>query len=149
MTDPTIYICSPDDPQMVPTVGAENLFILINAPRHSFSNGFDWSKPEVVESYGEMIIDLIEAKGIKIRDRILVKKFRSPLDIENDYASLGGSIYGPSSNGKRAAFRRAPNKSALRGLYNVGGSAHPGGGLPLVGLSGEIVADLISESING
>lgn len=149
VTDPTIYICSPDDPQMVPTVGAENLFILINAPRHSFSNGFDWSQPEVVESYGEMIIDLIEAKGVKIRDRILVKKFRSPFDIENDYASLGGSIYGPSSNGKRAAFRRAPNKSALRGLYNVGGSAHPGGGLPLVGLSGEIVADLISESING
>jgi phytoene desaturase len=165
VTDPTIYICSPDDPQMVPTAGAENLFILINAPRHSNSysnsysnsqanpgssrNGFDWSRPGVVESYGEMIIDLMEAKGINIRDRIVVKKFRSPLDIEKDYASLGGSIYGPSSNGVRAAFRRAPNKSALRGLYNVGGSAHPGGGLPLVGLSGEIVADLISASVNG
>jgi len=48
----------------------------------------------------------------------------------------------------RAAFRRAPNVSKLKGLYNVGGSAHPGGGLPLVGLSGEIVADAISDSVN-
>jgi phytoene dehydrogenase-like protein len=28
-------------------------------------------------------------------------------------------------------------------LYCVGGSAHPGGGLPLVGLSAEIVAEAI------
>jgi phytoene dehydrogenase-like protein len=95
-----------------------------------------------------MIDLLIERSGIDFRDRIIVKKFRSPLDIEKDYASLGGSIYGPSSNGMRAAFRRAPNVSRLRGLYNVGGSAHPGGGLPLVGLSGEIVADAISREAN-
>jgi phytoene desaturase len=149
VSDPTIYICSPDDPAMVPSHGGENLFILINAPRHEPMSGFDWSQPSFVESYGERMIDLlIERSGIDFRDRIIVKKFRSPLDIEKDYASLGGSIYGPSSNGMRAAFRRAPNVSRLRGLYNVGGSAHPGGGLPLVGLSGEIVADAISREAN-
>ncbi len=149
VSDPTIYICSPDDPAMVPSHGGENLFILINAPRHEPTSGFDWSQPSFVESYGERMIDLlIERSGIDFRDRIIVKKFRSPLDIEKDYASLGGSIYGPSSNGMRAAFRRAPNVSRLRGLYNVGGSAHPGGGLPLVGLSGEIVADAISREAN-
>ena len=149
VTDPTIYICSPDDPAMVPKEGGENLFILINAPRHEPGSGFDWSSQGVVEEYGERIIEiLVDRTGIDFRDRITVKRFRSPLDIENDYASAGGSIYGPSSNGIRAAFRRAPNVSRLAGLYNVGGSAHPGGGLPLVGLSGEIVADAISTRAN-
>lgn len=149
VSDPTIYICSPDDPAMVPSEGGENLFILINAPRHEPGSGFDWSDPNLVESYGERMIDLlIKRSGVDFRERIVVKKFRSPLDIERDYASLGGSIYGPSSNGMRAAFRRAPNVSRLSGLYNVGGSAHPGGGLPLVGLSGEIVADAISREAN-
>jgi len=149
VTDPTIYICSPDDPTMVPAQGGENLFILVNAPRHEPGSGFDWSDEAVSGRYGERIIEiLIDRIGIDFRDRIAVKKFRTPLDIERDYGSEGGSIYGPSSNGMRAAFRRAPNVSRLEGLYNVGGSAHPGGGLPLVGLSGEIVADAISARAN-
>lgn len=147
--DPTIYICSPNDPSMVPESGGENLFVLVNAPRHDPIDGFDWSQPGVVDTYGEKIIEeMVSRIGVDFRDRIQVKKFRSPLDIEMDYQSLGGSIYGPSSNGIRAAFRRAPNVSRLDGLYNVGGSAHPGGGLPLVGLSGEIVADAISARAN-
>ena len=46
----------------------------------------------------------------------------------------------------RAAFLRATNASPVPGLYLVGGSAHPGGGLPLVGMSAEIVADLIGRA---
>ena len=33
----------------------------------------------------------------------------------------------------------------LRGLYFAGGSVHPGGGIPLVVLSGKIAALLIAE----
>lgn len=152
VADPTFYICSPKDESMLPHRDAESLFILINAPRHQPVDGFDWSDDEVVCRYGESMIDLLARRmgdqGKELRSRIQVKEFRSPVTIESEYASLGGSIYGPSSNGMRAAFRRAPNVSKLKGLYNVGGSAHPGGGLPLVGLSGEIVADAISHSIN-
>lgn len=152
VADPTFYICSPKDSSMLPDPDAESLFILINAPRHQPIDGFDWSDDTLVNSYGESMIDLLATKmgerGRFLRERIQVKEFRSPRTIESEYASLGGSIYGPSSNGMRAAFRRAPNVSLLKGLYNVGGSAHPGGGLPLVGLSGEIVADAISESVN-
>jgi phytoene dehydrogenase-like protein len=35
------------------------------------------------------------------------------------------------------------DRSPVRGLFLVGGSAHPGGGLPLVALSAKIVVDLI------
>ena len=46
----------------------------------------------------------------------------------------------------RAAFLRPANQSPIPGLYLVGGSSHPGGGLPLVGLSAEIVADLVGDA---
>ena len=60
--------------------------------------------------------------------------------------SVGGSIYGTRSNGARAAFLRPANRSPVPGLFLVGGSSHPGGGLPLVGLSAAIVAGLVGPA---
>ena len=142
---PTIYICSPNDPEMVKSEGHEALFVLVNAPRHSenTSEGFNWSEREFTQQYANSIIDQIEAQGISIRDRLDLLEIRTPLDLENSVSAPGGSIYGTSSNGPRAAFLRAKNRSPLKNLYLVGGSAHPGGGLPLVGLSAEIVANAI------
>ena len=54
--------------------------------------------------------------------------------------------YGTSSNGARAAFLRPANRSPVPGLYLVGGSSHPGGGLPLVGLSAAIVAEQVGRA---
>ena len=76
-------------------------------------------------------------------------EFRSPLDLQLSTGAPGGSIYGTSSNGKRAAFLRAKNTSDIKNLYCVGGSAHPGGGLPLVGISGELVAESIIRAQGG
>ena len=59
-----------------------------------------------------------------------------------------GSLYGISSNSRMAAFMRHPNRSKrYQGLFFCGGSAHPGGGMPLVVLSGKIAADLIRRDI--
>ena len=91
------------------------------------------------------LISQIEAAGIPIRERLEVLEIRTPLDLQESVSAPGGSIYGSSSNGARSAFARAKNRSPIKGLYLVGGSAHPGGGLPLVGLSAEIVANAILE----
>jgi len=57
-----------------------------------------------------------------------------------------GSLYGTSSNSKMAAFMRHPNDSkTTAGLYFVGGSVHPGGGIPLCLSSAAIVSNLIKE----
>ncbi|MEY3925746.1 MAG: hypothetical protein RIQ63_1097, partial [Actinomycetota bacterium] len=37
----------------------------------------------------------------------------------------------------------------LKGLYLVGGSSHPGGGLPMVAISARIVDDAINQDLNG
>jgi len=143
---PTIYICAPRDPRMVKDVGHEAWFVLVNAPRHALGGaGYDWSDPEFKQRYANSIIDQIEAAGISVRERLEVLEIRTPLDLQESVNAPGGSIYGSSSNGARSAFSRAKNRSPIKGLYLVGGSAHPGGGLPLVGLSAEIVANAILD----
>lgn len=144
--DPAIYICNPKDSEMVPSDNHEAWTILVNAPRHEPTFGCDWNKPGLKENYAESIIDLIERRGIKVRNRIEVMKVRTPADLEREHLAPGGSIYGTSSNGPRSAFLRAKNRSPITNLYCVGGSAHPGGGLPLVGISAEIVANAIAEN---
>ena len=141
---PTIYICAPNDDQMVKDSSLESWSVLVNTPHHG-ADGFDWSDENFARTYANSIIDQIEARGISVRDRLESLTIRTPADLERTVRAPGGSIYGTSSNGARAAFMRAKNRSPIKGLYCVGGSAHPGGGLPLVGMSGEIVANAVGS----
>jgi phytoene desaturase len=141
--DPTIYICAPNDPAMVKGEDKEAWFVLVNAPRHEPGTGWDWSKGSSL--YASKIIAKLDALGLRVSERLDVMEFQSPMDLEKNVGAPGGSIYGTSSNGARSAFLRASNTSPLKNLYCVGGSAHPGGGLPLVGISAEIVAEAISK----
>ena len=146
--DPAIYACVPDDPLMRPNEDSEAWFILVNTPRNGDGREgtVDWSAPGAAEAYADHLLALLAARGTDIRDRILWRELRTPADLERTTRAPGGSIYGSSSNGPRAAFQRPANKSPVPGLFLVGGSAHPGGGLPLVGLGAEIVADLIPRA---
>jgi len=92
------------------------------------------------------VLAVMAARGVDVRDRVLWREIRTPADLADRTAAPGGAIYGTSSNGARSAFLRAANASPVPGLFCVGGSAHPGGGLPLVGLSAKIVADAIGPA---
>jgi phytoene desaturase len=144
--DPTIYACVPDGPEMRPDDRHESWFLLINAPTHGDGKRqFDWTD-EYAQSYADKMIDLLADRGVDLRPRILWREVITPADLAQRTRAPGGSIYGTSSNGMRAAFLRPSNQSPIPGLYLVGGSAHPGGGLPLVGLSAEIVANQIGRA---
>ena len=150
-TDPAIYVCSPNDPLMRPDADHESWFILVNAPRHSreprANDGtIDWDAPGLRETYADHVLGLLADRGMDVRPRVLWREIRTPADLERGVRAPGGSIYGTSSNGSRAAFARPSNRSPISGLYLVGGSSHPGGGLPLVGMSAEIVADLVAAN---
>jgi phytoene desaturase len=144
--DPAIYISAPDDSTLRPDNAHEAWFVLVNAPRHDPGRGVDWDAPALAEHYADRILRLMAERGLDIRDRVLWREVRTPADLERDTRSVGGSIYGTSSNGARAAFLRPANRSTVDGLFLVGGSSHPGGGLPLVGMSAAIVADLIGPA---
>jgi phytoene desaturase len=131
--DPTIYVCAHQ----------ESWSVLVNAPRHDPDSGWDWRNNP--KAYAETIISKLDELGLKVSERLDVMEFRTPYDLQENVGAPGGSIYGTSSNGARAAFLRAKNRSPLKSLYCVGGSAHPGGGLPLVGMSAELVAEAIKS----
>jgi len=132
--DPTIYIAntSYSDPAHAPD-GGSNLFILVNAPY--LSNQYNWDNRQ--REYKNHIVSTLEKRGLDdLNKHIIYSKTITPRDFFQKYRSNRGSIYGTSSNSKLAAFARPRNKSRqLKGLYLVGGSTHPGGGIPLVTLS--------------
>lgn len=145
--DPTIYVSVARDSVVAPS-GHECWFVLVNAPRHSPSRdgGIDWDAPGLRDSYADHVLELMARRGVDVRDRILWREIRTPSDLEARTRAIGGSIYGTSSNGVRSAFLRPANRSRVPGLFLVGGSSHPGGGLPLVVLSAHIVARMIGDA---
>ena len=146
--DPTLYVSAPDDPAVRPD-GCEAWFVLVNAPRHACAGGrgaVDWEAPGLAASYADGLLDLLAARGLPVRDRVRWSQVLSPADLERRTGAMGGAIYGTSSNSATAAFLRPANRSPVPGLFLVGGSSHPGGGLPLVTLSAQIVAGLIGPA---
>ena len=145
--EPTVYVSAPDDPALRPGPDTEAWFVLVNAPRHGTGPGaVDWTTPGRTDAYADHVLAVLARRGLDVRSRLLWREVRSPADLEAGTRSPGGAVYGTSSNGVRAAFLRPANRSPVPGLFLVGGSAHPGGGLPLVGLSAAIVADLVGPA---
>jgi len=139
--DPTIYvyISSRFNKSDAPD-GHENWFVMINTP---FDSGQDWEN-ETRRMRKVIIEKLSTALRKDIAARIVFEKILTPRLIEYQTGSLRGSLYGISSNSRFAAFLRQRNASRdWRRLYFCGGSAHPGGGMPLVMLSGKITAGKI------
>jgi phytoene desaturase len=146
--DPTIYInitsktCAEDAPaggQDARNKG-ENWFVLINAPKHA---GQDWTAM-AAQARAAALKRLSQELGADIEPLIEAERCITPEIIERETGSTYGSLYGIASNDRSAAFLRHPNRSArIKGLYFAGGSAHPGGGMPLALLSGTIAAQLV------
>lgn len=143
--EPTVYVCasSKTDARQAPE-GCENLFVLVNAPyTDQITNWHIEAAP-----YRDLIIKRLEAYGLKaLNEAIAVERVIAPPDYVDLYNANRGSIYGVSSNGVLSAFRRIPNRSKdIENLYFTGGATHPGGGMPLVLLSGKMTAELILSS---
>jgi phytoene desaturase len=141
--DPTIYIYvssklnKTDAPK-----GKENWFVMVNAP---YMHNQNWDAEVKVGRYN-IIKKINRVLNTDIEKLIEFEKFLSPIDIQNKTGSYLGSIYGAASNDMFAAFKRPSNKSkSIQNLYFCGGSTHPGGGIPLVILSGKIVSDIIEK----
>lgn len=145
VTRPTVYLSAPDDPAVVPGPDAGAWFVLVNAPRHG-ADGVDWDTPGVADAYADHVLEVAADRGLDLRPHVRWRELRTPADLERLTGSPGGAIYGTSSNGARAAFLRPANDPPVPGLHLVGGSAHPGGGLPLVLLSARIVAEQVGPA---
>lgn len=143
--DVTIYVNVSS--KMVPAdapPGGENWFVMINAPAHT---GQDW--PGMVQKLRKRVLEVLQTQLLSddptpLEALIAEERIITPPELERLTGSHQGALYGTSSNNPLAAFLRHPNFSRqIEGLYFLGGSVHPGGGVPLCLLSARITADLI------
>ena len=145
--DPTIYVAitSKTDADHAPP-GCENWFVLVNVPAmdSALGSGFDWTK--AAAGYRDRVLAKLAAFGLDVRDKIRVERMLTPLDLERLTGARGGALYGTSSNDRFNALRRPHNRAKdIKGLYFAGGTTHPGGGVPLVILSGKVAARMVLE----
>ncbi|HEU5023456.1 MAG TPA: phytoene desaturase family protein [Spirillospora sp.] len=139
--DPTVYVgCSAvDDPSQAPA-GAENWTMLVNVPA-----GDPGRWPMAPEAYRDLVLEHLARRGHDLSGRLRFVETFTPADLRDRYGAWGGAIYGGAYRGRLAPLLRPGNRGPRRGLYLVGGTVHPGGGLPLVAMSGRIVASLVEE----
>jgi len=140
--DPTVYIniTSKCEPGLQAPEGRENWFVMVNAPANT---GQDWNDYRL-KYRAAIITRLNRLLQTDIEPLIEVEDVLDPVLIEAGTASYMGSLYGTSSNSRMAAFLRHPNFTKdIRGLYFVGGSVHPGGGIPLCLKSAKIMSDMV------
>ncbi len=136
LAEPTVYVSAPAkcEAAMAPA-DKEGWFVLVNAPSGD-GEGNVW------HGYDEEIVRLLRDGPLRLEPSdVLWRWTRGPHDFQQTFNAWKGALYGASSNRLSAAFRRVPNAGRARGLYFAGGSAHPGGGIPLVLLSGTIAAE--------
>ena len=137
--DPTVYInvTSKHKPDDAPE-GCENWFVLINAPANE---GQNWD--EIIAQTKENVLKKISRiLGQNVAELIECEEILDPRTIESKTSSAQGALYGNSSNNRFAAFLRHANfSSKIKNLYFVGGSVHPGGGIPLALSSAKIMSN--------
>lgn len=140
LTEPTLYVSRPCamDPTQAPA-GQESWFVLVNAPSLDRFNSWPGD-------YGEHIKNMLikRVPGLQA-EHMIWQQSLPPTFLQSRYHAWQGSIYGLSSNRIHNAFFRVRNRSAMQGVAFAGGSAHPGGGIPLVLLSGKLAAEALAR----
>ena len=122
--------------------GKENWFVMINAPANTTQN---WEALKQA-ARRNIILKLNRLLGTNIEPLIETEAVLDPVTIESKTNSYQGSLYGTSSNGRLSAFLRHANfTNQIKGLFFVGGSVHPGGGIPLCLKSAQIMGNLVKN----
>jgi phytoene desaturase len=140
--DPTVYVAitSKTDSAHAPA-GCENWFVLANVPASSAH--YNWEEGRA--RYAELVLARLTRLGLDVRT-LRYSTIFSPPDLERMSGARRGALYGVSFNTRLAPFVRPRNAAPdVGGLYFAGGTTHPGGGVPLVLLSGKLAAELVLQ----
>jgi 1-hydroxycarotenoid 3,4-desaturase len=143
----TVYVCAQDrddDARLPAGCGAERLLCLVNAPAvgDAATNALDAAEIDTCERTS---FALMQRCGLEVDRRRQATVVTTPRDFHRLFPGTGGALYGrgfsdPLTGGWMTLFRRPGAQSALPGLYLAGGSVHPGPGVPMAAMSGQLAA---------
>jgi 1-hydroxycarotenoid 3,4-desaturase len=146
--DPTVYVCAQDrdDGEAVADGAPERLLLLINAPANGDSHAYDARE---VDQCAQRTLTRLQQCGLDLTMAPADRLPTTPADFARLFPATGGALYGRSSHGWTASFRRPGVRTVIPGLYLAGGSSHPGPGVPMAALAGQSAAQaLLSDRIS-
>lgn len=141
---PTVYVCAQDrGPGDARPRDVERLFCLTNAPPLHRGGPCEESTCRAAMMEG------LARCGVTLRFEPTKVHATTNAAFAEAFPCSQGALYGPATHGVWAPFRRAPSRTKWPNLHLVGGSSHPGAGVPMVMLGGisaatRILADLHS-----
>ncbi|NLU74554.1 NAD(P)/FAD-dependent oxidoreductase [Streptomyces sp. HNM0575] len=157
---PPVTVLRPDDPSLVPDAEHETAVLSVPVAPADVRGEDEGARRGQEPRLADELTAAADAAGLELGARVLWREVRTPRDVEAATGAPGGLVPAPALAGPRGPVRgrtgagrpahdavdvRAPNGAEIKGLYRVGGWAHPGGGAAHAGMSGALAAGLIVE----
>ncbi|MDD5254819.1 MAG: phytoene desaturase family protein [Candidatus Omnitrophica bacterium] len=144
--DPSFYVHVPTvtDASLAPA-GKEIFYVLVPVPNLQGGRQ-DLSAGQEARLRSTVFERINKATGFDTEKEIEVEHRFYPQDFITKYNIAEAATFGLAHTlGQSAFFRPANDDPRINGLYYVGASTQPGGGLPVVLASSRITADLIRD----
>lgn len=143
---PTVYLCAQDRPadgggHRKPE---ERLFCLINAPANGDTVAMN--DREIARCL-ENTIAQMKSCGLDMKPDPGSVQTTTPHDFARLFPATGGALYGRAQHGWTASFARPGARTKIAGLYLAGGSVHPGPGVPMAAISGQLAAAALTADL--
>jgi 1-hydroxycarotenoid 3,4-desaturase len=141
-SDPSVYVCALDREGKALKPGArERLQIIVNAPARGDTHPFSQQEQEQCT---QAMQETLSRCGLEL-EQSFPRQLVTPQEFERLFPSTGGALYGRASHGWAASFQRQGTRTRIPGLYCAGGSTHPGAGVPMAALSGQLAANTVLQ----
>ncbi len=135
----TVYVCAQDrgGAAALAAGAAERLLCLVNAPADGDRRPFD---PQETDPCEQRSLSLLQGCGLQIQPTPAQMQRTTPAHFNQLFPASGGALYGQATHGWMALFRRPGATCRVPGLFLAGGGVHPGPGVPMAALSGQLAA---------
>lgn len=144
--EPAFYVAAAaaSDPD-ASAPGAWPVFVLVPLPLLSRLGPIDWA--EATGRLREFLLRRLRDSGVELDpSEIRAERVLTPEDWRGRFGLFDGSAFGAAHTlGQMGPFRPRNYSRRVRGLYFTGASTTPGTGLPMVALSGKLVAQRIAD----